>query len=57
MEKLIDFNESSSVIVSVYWTLYNIDIVNDLMGGDGLGGCIREVGSRGERVPSAEYVG
>ena len=34
VEKLIDFNESSSVIVSVYWTLYNIDIVNDLKGGD-----------------------
>ena len=34
VEDLTDFNESSSVIVSVYWTLYNIDIDNDLKGGD-----------------------
>ena len=32
--RLNDFSESSSVIVSLYWTLYNIDIDNDLKGGD-----------------------
>ena len=31
---LTDFDESSGVIVSSYWTLYNINIDNDLNGGD-----------------------
>ena len=34
VENLIDFDESSGVIVGLYWTLYNIDIDNDLKGGD-----------------------
>ena len=34
VENLTDFHESSGVIVSIYWTLYNIDIDNDLKGGD-----------------------
>ena len=34
VENLTDFNESSGVIVSEYWTLYIIDIDNDLKGGD-----------------------
>ena len=38
MENLIDFDESSGVIVGLYWTLYNIDIDNDLKGGIGAGG-------------------
>ena len=51
MEKLFDFNESSSVIVGVYGALYNIDIINDHMGGDGVGGCIRGVGNGGGTGP------
>ena len=37
VENLIDFDESSGVIVGLYWTLYNIEIDNDLKGGDGGG--------------------